>query len=207
MSTQDSDHAVGNTGRGSLPQRRRDGLVVEEVGDETLVFDSENDVAHCLSPDAALVWRACDGEHDVAGLAALTGAGEASVADALDALNLKGLLSVRELDRVPGFSRRWALKRIGAVGIAASSVPLIVSATIGAPLAHASGGTAGMCDTCMISGSNDSCVAGYLCDPDNLVCIPEGCEFSSCTPGGTCDGGLGRGVCQDGCSAGGALCC
>ena|ERR1700682_5805620 len=46
--------------------RRKDGLVIEELPDEVLVYDLKRDKAHCLNPIAALVWRHRDGETSMA---------------------------------------------------------------------------------------------------------------------------------------------
>jgi Coenzyme PQQ synthesis protein D (PqqD) len=55
------------TGR---PRRRRDGLVVQELPEETLVYDVERHKAHCLEATAAAVWEACDGRRTVEEIAA-----------------------------------------------------------------------------------------------------------------------------------------
>ena len=52
-----------------LPAARQAGLVVRELPGETLVYDLENNKAHCLNGTAALVWRRCDGQTTVAELA------------------------------------------------------------------------------------------------------------------------------------------
>lgn len=44
-----------------LPRARRNGLVIQTLDDETLVYDLERDQAHCLNETAALVWQRCDG--------------------------------------------------------------------------------------------------------------------------------------------------
>jgi len=46
----------------ALPQRRTRNLVVDYLPDEVLVYDSDNDKAHCLNRSAALVWQSCDGD-------------------------------------------------------------------------------------------------------------------------------------------------
>jgi hypothetical protein len=46
----------------ALPRRRTDNLVIRELDDETLVYDTESDEAHCLNQTAALVWKHCDGK-------------------------------------------------------------------------------------------------------------------------------------------------
>ncbi|HEY5196810.1 MAG TPA: hypothetical protein VIJ51_07270 [Solirubrobacteraceae bacterium] len=206
MSTDDSSRVVPSRPRRSCPRARTKGLVVQDLGGESLVFDRDRDVAHCLTPDATVVWRACDGEHDHAGLARRTGIDEALVAHALDELSLKGLLDgvPPPAGGGPSVSRRSALRRIGAAGLAASSVPLIFSATIGAPLAHASGGVAAQCEPCTVSGAGDSCGAGLICQ--NSVCIPQGCNITPCNLGATC-GGFFPGTCMTGCAVGQTLCC
>src|SRR2546428_7062431 len=55
------------TGR---PRQRRDGLVVQELPEETLVYDLERHKAHCLEAVAAAVWEACDGHRTVEQIAA-----------------------------------------------------------------------------------------------------------------------------------------
>ena len=45
----------------SIPTARRDGLVVRELADELLVYDTQRDKAHCLNKTAALVFLHCDG--------------------------------------------------------------------------------------------------------------------------------------------------
>jgi hypothetical protein len=45
-----------------LPRTRTDNLVIRELDDETLVYDTERDEAHCLNQTAALVWKHCDGK-------------------------------------------------------------------------------------------------------------------------------------------------
>ncbi len=51
------------------PKARREGLIVEEVGDALVIYDRARDEVHSLNPTAALIWRACDGSTSVARLA------------------------------------------------------------------------------------------------------------------------------------------
>lgn len=51
------------------PRARDNGLVIEELEDELLVYDLDHHKAHCLNSTAALVWRHCDGETGVEGIA------------------------------------------------------------------------------------------------------------------------------------------
>jgi len=47
------------------PQVRQAGLIVRELENEILIYDTENDKAHCLNETAALVWKECDGKQTV----------------------------------------------------------------------------------------------------------------------------------------------
>src|SRR5437773_4716544 len=44
-----------------LPRMRHEGLIIDELPDEVLVYDLDRHTAHCLNQTAALVWRQCDG--------------------------------------------------------------------------------------------------------------------------------------------------
>jgi hypothetical protein len=55
----------------ALPRARKDGLVIKELPDETLVYDLERDEAHCLNQTAALVWKRCDGKTTIAKMTSL----------------------------------------------------------------------------------------------------------------------------------------
>jgi len=50
----------------SKPQVRQSGLIVREMDNEILIYDTGNDKAHCLNETAALVWKECDGTKSVA---------------------------------------------------------------------------------------------------------------------------------------------
>ena len=45
----------------SKPLARKDGLVVRELAEETLVYDEKNRKYHCLNRSVGLVWQNCDG--------------------------------------------------------------------------------------------------------------------------------------------------
>lgn len=49
----------------SKPQTRQDGLIIRQLDNEILIYDTENDKAHCLNDTAALVWKECDGKKSV----------------------------------------------------------------------------------------------------------------------------------------------
>ena len=131
------------TTRALMPRARQDELVVEELQDETLVYDLERHKARCLNRTAALVWRHCDGQTSVAEVAATleeqtgTPSDETVVWMALDRLSNAHLLTEPVI--LPGdpakYSRREVLRTLRrAAGI---SLLLPVIESIVAPLAAA----------------------------------------------------------------------
>ena len=46
------------------PIKKKD-VHARKLGDEWLLYDSEMEKVHILNPTAELVWRMCDGSHDV----------------------------------------------------------------------------------------------------------------------------------------------
>ncbi len=162
---------------GSLPRARRDGLLEETVGEELLLYDQESHTAHCLSSVAACVWRHCDGEHDMTGLANLLGASDELIAGALHELREKDLLDPEPQlmqSTAPGVSRRDMIGRAARYGAAAAAGSLIVSATAATPA--------------MASSGEEGCAAGF-CKSEPLggtccVCTNEGCSSSQINQSG-----------------------
>ncbi len=123
------------TTRALMPCARQDELVVEELPDETLVYDLKRHKARCLNRTAALVWRHCDGRSSVADVAALleeqlaTPTDEAVVWMALDRLGRAHLLS--EPVTLPAdkaqYSRREVLRTLRRVAGISLLLPVIES--------------------------------------------------------------------------------
>ena len=114
------------------PRARDEGLVIEDLPDEVLVYDLKRDKAHCLNPMAALVWRHCDGETGMAEMVRLlqaelkTPVDEELVWFALDQLEKSFLLQERQTRRLRGsLSRRELVRRLGLT--AGVTLPLITS--------------------------------------------------------------------------------
>jgi hypothetical protein len=118
-----------------MPRARQDELVVEELPDETLVYDLKRHKARCLNRTAAMVWRRCDGRSSVAEVAALleeqlaTPTDEAVVWMALDRLGRAQLLSepvTLPADRAQ-YSRREVLRTMRRVAGISLLLPVIES--------------------------------------------------------------------------------
>jgi len=112
------------------PVARQDGLVMQEVPDELLVYDLRTDKAHCLNRSAAMVWKLCDGTNSVDDIVRqFKSAGGGTITQdfvwlALSQLDEKRLLDTTVAPRFKGESRRQLIRRMGYVSAA---LPLIAS--------------------------------------------------------------------------------
>ena len=149
------------------PMARQNGIVVQEMPDEVLVYDLDSNKAHCLNQSAALVWKSCDGTNTVGDIVKQFDGKvtEDFVWLAIDQLNENGLLQNEVAPRFQGQSRRQVLKTIGL----ASMVALPVIASLVAP-SNALGATSCTCTV------NSSC-AGRAC-PSTTNCN----SLSLCAP-------------------------
>ncbi len=113
------------------PIARKNGLVVQEVPDEVLVYDLDSNKAHCLNQSAAIIWRSCDGNNSVSEIAKLVEvqAGGKVTEDfvwlAIDQLSENNLLEKEITSNFGGQSRREVIKKIGLATMVA--IPVIAS--------------------------------------------------------------------------------
>jgi hypothetical protein len=161
-----------------LPRARRDGLTVEDLGDEILIYHHQRDVAHCLSATAATVWRACDGETTRAALIAASGLDAAEVSRGISELGALGLLEQGLAVQVHnGISRRQAVGRMAAVALA----PLVVSVAAPTAMAAASRVARTACFDGTGSGINDCAAGTYCCESPRDFVTANNCCVNSGT--------------------------
>lgn len=154
---------MNNPNNTQNPMARHNGLVVQEMPDEVLVYDMDTNKAHCLNQSAAFVWKSCDGNNTVGDIVRQFEAnGNGKVTEdfvwlAIDQLNENGLMDSKIAPRFEGQSRRHVLKTIGL----ASMVALPVIASLVAPQ-KALGSVSCTCTaTCPPTGCPTTvCVAG-----------------------------------------------
>lgn len=146
---------------------RQNGIVVQEMPDEVLVYDLDTNKAHCLNHSAAFVWKSCDGSNTVGDIVKqfkATGGGKVTedfVWLAIDQLHETGLLQNEVAPKFEGQSRRQVIKTIGL----ASMVALPVIASLVAPTSA----LASVSCTCTASSS----CAGRAC-PSTTNCNSAG---------------------------------
>ncbi len=161
------------------PVARKSGLVVRDLADEVVVYDTERHEAHCLNRTAAVVFRHADGHRDVSDLAALLSADGAPGAEGFVEMALGQLGEARLLESAPpsiskpGLARRDAMRRVG-LG-AAVLLPLVTSvlapspaeaaATCQTPPSPCAGQSNGTPCTCSTPPCLSSCLSGICLDP------------------------------------------
>lgn len=115
------------------PLARREKLVMQSLGDETLVYDLETNRVFCLNQTSSLVWEKCNGNNTVSEISGfLTKQTSSSVSEdfvwlALDQLKKENLLDEKEeiSNKFEHLSRRDVIRRIGLASVIA--LPLISS--------------------------------------------------------------------------------
>ena len=216
---------LGKTDR-TIPVARSEGLLVEPVGSETVIYDLETKQAHCLKPLAALVFESCDGEQSIATIAQLASERLSAtvtadeVAEAVSQLEHLALLDTPLIvhdgngamsSNGNGVSRREMLRRVGFAGAAAAvATPLVTSIVPSAALAKSL--IPGGCSGC---GKNKDCATGHCCQTnpgkqcDQQCCVVKNnsCHIVVCH----CMGGSNPGAnCTNpsvSCSGGGTCVC
>ena len=186
------------------PTARTEGLLVESVGGETVIYDLESKEAHCLKALAAAVFVHADGYNTTADIAELAGhrlgtpVSEADVKDAVAQLEQHALLD-KPLAIHDGLSRREAVQRFAAAAGVAVATPLVAS--VMAPTASAAGSKipTGQCcgsTATNCAGLNPSCQSGHCCqnlsskDCNQCKCVGDknDCSTAQCTPCSPCTG-------------------
>jgi hypothetical protein len=153
------------------PRARLEGLLVEELGAETLIYDLKNRRAHCLNRAATLVWRRCDGKTTAGELAEALHAETGLPADeSLVSLALDRLAQARLLEQAGGdtrISRREVARRLGLAGSLSVLLPVVTSLLVPTPAQAGSCITSGQA---CIPGGIDCCV-GCLCSGLTNRCV------------------------------------
>lgn len=144
------------SGTEMMPLARQDQLVIQEVADETIIYDERRDHIHRLNRTAALIWRRCDGRRTVSALAEAVGRELASLPGAaapvtedvvwlaLDRLDKEKLLQgtlIRPAGVAP-ITRRDVLRRAALIGGLSVLIPVVQSVVAPTPAMAASIGCA-----------------------------------------------------------------
>ncbi|MBD2482468.1 PqqD family peptide modification chaperone [Planktothrix sp. FACHB-1365] len=179
-----------------IPVARTENLLLQDIGNELIIYDQDNNSSHCLTPLAVRVWELSNGQNTVNDIAHKLEK-EFNLPGNSD-VDMRGLvwLTLEELERysliqeylrqpatnvIAGMSRRKAIKTATLVGgFAIGSMFPVVKSIVAPEPALASSGS-GACrterQTCnvQIEGTNkqNNCCAGLICTPTAIrdVCL------------------------------------
>ena len=154
-----------------LPNARNKGLVIQETGDEVLVYDLDTHKAHCLNQTAAYIWKACDGKTSVSEITRMYSKNvnntvpEDMIWPAIDQLGEKNLLEKELESNYRGLSRREVIKKIGLGTVIA--LPIVASLT--------SPTSALAATSCRCPGGDGDCFGQTGC-PSTTTCTGGMCQ-------------------------------
>lgn len=159
------------------PRARSSGIVVRELADETLVYDTAREQAHALDRVTGLVWGYCDGETPVARMVMRleNELGEAvsteRVWQVIAQLAEKNLLEEEAESRPNVMTRRDMMKKVGLATTAVVAISSIRVPVTAAAAACPGNGFCGQACSAPFGGStgNGSCNSSVanLCDLAN----------------------------------------
>ncbi|QQS32486.1 MAG: PqqD family protein [Acidobacteriota bacterium] len=163
--------------RRKAPRAINENKVVQEINDETLIYDIGSHRAYCLNTVSSIVWRNCNGQNDTEAIARiLTERLRSEVPDEMVWLALDQLEKAELVDsagQIPAaltsVSRREAIRRVGL----ASAVALPMVASLVAPPAASA-------QSCI--ANNGTCTASSQCCSN--CCKNVGGGINECKPGG-----------------------
>ncbi len=168
----------------SYPKTRQSDLVVQNIANETLLYNLKTNKALCLNETSAQIWEMCDGNTDIPEIANMLAkkankpVTEELVWLALDQLRKEGLLE--NPDKVNndfgGLSRREVIRKVGFASMIA--LP-IISAVVAPNAVDAQSGCATLVCGANCCPANNTCGSGnQCCPPQNCNSIPNGCPCS-----------------------------
>jgi hypothetical protein len=175
-----------------FPAARDEGLLIENVADEVVVYDVEGKEAHCLSALPAVVFMNCDGRTSLADLADVAGkklgrtVSTEDVQDVLTELQNRDLLTARA-DGMGAMTRRSMLRKSAIAGGVVTAAPLI-SSVFAPPALAANSATCGRllcCPCCTGSGFNKDDCCFHEGETVNCQCVSAlGNSTKKCKPAG-----------------------
>ena len=163
------------------PVARESGLVIQETGEEVLIYDLNSNKAHCLNRTAAFVWKSCNGKNDIENITGLVAKEFSQPVEedliwlALDQLSKESLLEAPVKSKVDGISRRDVIKRIGF----AATLALPVVAMLSFPnQVLAVSCSASFCGT---NNPASGCSGGQFCCRNSPASPNYTCQVAACT--------------------------
>ncbi len=178
------------------PRAKTEGLVIQELSDEVLVYDLERNKAFDLNLTSALVWQNCDGSKSVSDIAqVLEKTLDQKVPDelvwlTLEKLKKEGLVNYEKenFTQFTGLNRRELVKRASFASLVA--LPIVVSLVAPSSLHAQSGAPAPICFDCVMKSdfsANPNICSDAMCNTTVGTCYDNaGCGQGQLTGTWTC---------------------
>lgn len=154
-----------------LPQSKTDNIVVQNLENETLIYNLETNKVFCLNETSALVYQACNGQTNFEEIKNKHNLPDEIVFLALDLLKKENLLEESFISPLAGMKRREVIKKIGLT----SMIALPIISSLMAPTAIMA---AASCGGTSAPGTFLGCVPA----PENCLNMFQMCTSCSTTP-------------------------
>jgi hypothetical protein len=169
------------------PEARRHRLLIQDAGEELVLYDQDRHRAHRLNRAAALVWQNCDGVNTVADLTTRLRAELSPVANekwvwqALGRLGKAHLLkeTVAPPAGAASLTRRQLLGSLPRTAALLALLPVVATMLTPSPLG--AGPPPFDCDeNPCVNACKDMCKSNADCPPGNPVCRVLDCQNPNC---------------------------
>ena len=187
----------------NLPKVRRN-LLVQDLNDETLIYDLTNNKSYCLNSTAKIVFNACNGKTAFDDLKIQTNLPDEIIYLSLDELKSNDLVETNYVSPFSGMNRREVIRKVGLASMIALPVissliaPNAASAASSCPVGQVPGdptATQGRGDSCGCGtnvGAGNTCGAGTTFAASSTcrtgcVCRASNCSSVTDTCSGNCE--------------------
>ncbi len=162
------------------PKIKRDSIIIQELDEETLIYDMKDNKAFCLNSTSALVWQLSDGTRTVLEISKEMSrhlkelVSEDFILLALDQFQKDDLLEneIGFTDYFAGFSRREVIKKIGLTSLV--TFPIVLSVVVPQAI-MAQSGAAALGQPCTLGSPSTCSTNNCLSVAGNGIC----CSSSS----------------------------
>lgn len=168
----------------NLPLARTAEIVLQELGEEILIYDLKTHKAYNLNETSSIVYRACDGKTAFDELKHKTKFTDDIIFLALDELKKENLLEENQLYSSPfsGMGRREAIRKVGLASmIALPTISALIAPT--AAMAQSAGSQAATPTPVPCVSYLGSCSSSSQCCSDAPNCNPTVGSGSFCCRG------------------------
>ena len=168
------------------PFARQKNIVVQKLGNETLIYDLNTNQAYCLNQTSTIIWGLCNGKNSFAEIRneistrLKTLVSKDLVYLALDQLQKDGLLEGEAESHFAGVPRREVIRKVGFASVVA--LPLVSSLV--AP-------DAAMAQSCIVASG-----VSFVCTTNTDCCSGNCLSTRCCSPTSTGSAGFGASACH-----------